>query len=306
MDEGRRESALEQAAATGDVARLREAAASPDIDDEEARAESLALALQICCDGCHWDAVRFLVEEGGVDLACPELASIVLQHAAAAGRLDVLELAIAHGADLTSEAGSRAALSAAVAGQFDTMRYAVDRGADVRAEGGRAALSAAKAGRWQASEYLVAAGGDLEPDGVGVQLLALAAVSGQLDITRALEERDMIVASPAGAAALLAMGSTQEWDTCYGAVRYLVEKGADVRSEAGGRALLSAAMYGDIEMVRFLAEHGVELRSELGGEAVARAGELGPADSAAPVTAFLTAQGAVAPPPQKLVIDEDF
>jgi len=309
MDDGHRVSALEQAAASGDVALLREAAAGPDLaGDEEARAESVRLALRICCEGTHWDAVRFLVKEGVVDLACPESASAVLQHSAAAGCLDILKLAEAQGAKLASEAGAWAALAAAVSGQLEAMIFLVEAGADVREEGGRAALSAAKVGHWQASEYLLEAGGNLnlQPEGAGVQLLALAAVADKPALVEKLRERGVTVASPEGMAALLAMGSSMEWEPCREASRYLVENGVEVCSDAGSHALLTAAKYGDVDMVKLLVAHGVDTRSPLAGEAVARAGELGPPDSGAAVAAFLSAHGAVAPPPPKLVIDEDF
>lgn len=306
MDDEQRVSALEQSAVTGDVKLLREACAGSDLGDGASRAESILAALRICCEGAHWDAVRFMVQEGGADLTCPQAASAVLQHAAASGRMDILELAVRQGAKLASEAGSWAALSAAVTGQMDALRYIVDGGADVNAEGGRAALSAAKVGHWQASEYLVEAGGSLAPNGVGVQLLALAAVSEKQSIVGALRDRGVVVASEEGTEALLAMSSSQEWEPCREAVRYLVDHGARVRSEAGSQALVTAAKYGDIDMVRHLVACGVDPTSQLAGQAVARAGELGPSESAAPVVAFLSSQGAVAPPPPKLVIDEDF
>lgn len=305
MEDDRRETALEQAAAQGDVAQLQQADLATNLDADE-RAEAVALALQVACAGSHWNAVRYLVEEAGADLSSDAAAGTVLQHAAMAGSLDMLKMAAAHGADLASKAGGLAALSAAINGQLDALRFLVERGADVRAEGGRAAMGAAKAGFWQVADYLLNAGVDLELEGAGAQLLAIAAVRDQPGIVRQLEDRDVAASSPAGALALLHLSSTQEWEACHKAVRYLVEHGADVSEEAGGRALVTASMYGDLEMVEYLVAKGVDPKSEAGGEAVAQAGLLDPLDSGAPVVAFLTGQGAVAPSPPTLVLDEDF
>merc|ERR1712048_1343042 len=76
-------------------------------------------------------------------------------------------------------------------------------------------------------------------------------------------------------AALKHMSSTYEWDICRDAARYLITSGAASKSDAADAALVTAAMFGDFDMILCLVNHGVEIATEAGGRALANAGLLG-------------------------------
>merc|ERR1712232_9027 len=187
-------------------------------------------------------------------------------------------------------AGAKALLSSASTGQMEILRYITEHGADIAAFGGEAAWGAAKAGGWEAVDFLIAAGSDLELESVGVRLLALAAVSEQQDVVAALAGRGFKANSKAGTEALSYLASTQEWEPCDGCVKYLVTNGADVTGVGADTALVTAAKYGDLEMVQFLVDNGVDVSRPSGGsEALLSAGLLGPASNTQPVVDLLMA-----------------
>lgn len=301
MDCDTRETEVEEAASQGDLDALRRAASygcTPDV---------AAAALLNAAEGRHWLAVQYLVEEAKVDVAVNGAGAVVLQHAAVVGKLDVVDMLVRHGVTLRTTAGSKALLSSASTGQMDILRYIAEHGADVAAFGGEAAWGAAKAGGWEAVDFLIAAGADLDLESVGVRLLALAAVSEQRDVVAALAGTGFKANSKAGAEALAYLASTQEWEPCAGCVRYLVANGADVTCVGADTALVTAAKYGDLEMVQFLVGNGVDVgRPAAGSEALSSAGLLGPASTTQPVVEFLLANGAVALAPPPLVLDADF
>merc|ERR1712083_680483 len=204
------------------------------------------------------------------------------------------------GADLNGKVGDNILLSSASTGKIDILKFALTHGVDVVGGGGEAALGAAKASCWEAVLELVVAGSDLVSDGVGVQLLALAAVQEQQEVVELLENRGVAVQSEAGMRALARLATPSEWDRCYDAVKYLVDKGVNLKSEAGHGALVTAARYGDLDMVQCLAAE-VDMKSEAAGEALAWAGELGTTEGKIAVVSYLTGLGAIAPAPPKLV-----
>lgn len=302
MDCDTRETEAEEAASQGDLDALKAAVSS------KCTPEVAAAALLKATEGRHWPAVQYLVEEAKIDVAVDGVGSLVVQHAAVAGRLDVIDMLVRHGVSLRSTAGSKALLSSAATGQMDILRYVAEGGADVVAFGGEAAWGAAKSGGWEAVEFLIAAGADLDLKSVGVRLLVFAEVSEQQEVVvAALAARGLKADSQAGAEALAYFASTQEWEPCDGCVKYLVVNGADVAGEGGDTALVTAAKYGDLEVVRFLVENGVDAsRPSAGGEALSSAGLLGASSNTQPVVDFLLAHGAVPLAPPPLVLDEDF
>jgi len=303
MDDQVQESELEKAASNGDVKRLQELVDDAAFDKVS---ESAALALQAAAMFGQWDAVQYLMHDVGVDVGSADTGGVILQYAAVAGHLDIMKLACAAGADLSSAAGSNTLLSSASTGQIEILHFVIEHGVDLESASGPAALGAAMGGHWEAVKCIIESGASLTTDGVGVQLLALAAAAEQHDIAQRLEARSPDAVLEAGAVALLHLSSTQHWEVCRGAVRYLVGRGVDLGSDAASSAMRTAAMYGDLEMVKCLVEGGFSVSSAGGGEALASAGTLDGFDGKQAVVDYLTGLGAVAPPPPTLVLDEDF
>lgn len=295
------ESKLEKAVCEGSLDELRSLVAEEGFDPAS---ETAKVALRSAAEGGKWDALRFLVEHARVGVSSVDTGGVVLQYAAVAGRLDMLQLVLDGGAELTGKVGHNVLLSSASTGQLDVLTFAVEHGADVASGGGRAAWGAAKASVWAAVQYIIGTGADVL-NGFGVQLLALAAVREQEAIVKLLADRGVTVNTEAGAQALRSLPATESWDLCSELVRYLVLGGVDVRSGAGDLALVTAARHGDLEAVQCLAK-GMDMSSGAAGEALAQAGELGSTEGQRAVASYLMGLGAVAPEPPALVLDEDF
>eukprot|EP00929_Paragymnodinium_shiwhaense_P049493 TRINITY_DN24962_c0_g1_i1.p1 TRINITY_DN24962_c0_g1~~TRINITY_DN24962_c0_g1_i1.p1 ORF type:complete len:310 (+),score=91.46 TRINITY_DN24962_c0_g1_i1:60-989(+) len=309
MDE-ERQSELEQLVHAGNASGVTEAVADVDFD---AAAQSSIDALQSAIQLCSWDCVLVLIGRGKMSLRESGSGGLLLQHAAAAGRLDMIELAVDSGCaeDLRTKAGTNLLLSATASDRIDIVRYAAAHGLDVATQGQEAALVAARDGRWDVVDLLVELGVDLQAAGTGVQLLALAAVNERSDLRRRLEQKGVSVNAASKACcegALRRLGSTQCWAWSRDAVRWLLLEGADASTEAAAEVLLTAALYADLEVVRLLIEGGVDVKSSQAGEALARAGELGGATAAAgaDVVKYLETKGVQAQSAPALVVDEDF
>eukprot|EP00746_Dinoflagellata_sp_MGD_P036728 gnl/MRDRNA2_/MRDRNA2_188250_c0_seq1.p1 gnl/MRDRNA2_/MRDRNA2_188250_c0~~gnl/MRDRNA2_/MRDRNA2_188250_c0_seq1.p1 ORF type:complete len:299 (-),score=78.10 gnl/MRDRNA2_/MRDRNA2_188250_c0_seq1:322-1218(-) len=298
MEDEARQSELEKAAFAGDLEELKQLVAGGDFDTQS---EAAVCALQAATETCQWDIVQYLIKEAGVNLRTEDVGGMVLQHASLAGRLDIVQLVVKFGVDLKSKAGSVVMLSAAATCQLDILRYIIEKRADVVVHGGEAALGAAKHGVWEAVRDLVVAGADLMPDGIGVQIVVLAAVKQQVDIVQLLQGKNVSVSSAGGVMALTGFSSFQDWDR--DAVKYLIAHGVDVKSEGGKAALVTAAKYGDLEIVQSLVESGIDVRSPTGSEAL---GNAQCRCGAQAVEEYLTAHGAVPPPTSPFVMDEDF
>lgn len=298
------ESALEKAAREGHVNTLHAVVKGSEFDGSS---EEAASALCAAAGHSNWDAVRFLVQDAGVDCSPDDSGGTVLQLAAVSGRLDIMEILLAAGANMKSaQVGPRVLLSSSATGQLAILRYAIKQGADVTAYGGPAAWSAAKASCWECVRELISSDVDLATEGIGVRLLSLAAVRGQADLVELLKQSGVMIKGEAGELALSSLASTQEWDICADAVRYLLANGVSTHSGAGTKALVTASIYGDLEMVELLADSGVDLKSTSVGEALTRAGELGAPASTERIVKYLTDKGAVLPKSPELVLDEDF
>lgn len=298
------ETELEKAASAGSLRRLEEIVGESDL---HASSDEVARAVCTAAECGHWDCVQYLVQEATVDVQSDDCGGLLLQHAAVAGRLDMLDLLLGHGASLRLRVGAGVLLSSAATGNMEVLKLAVGRGADVFSFGGEAAWGAAKASSWEAVAFLVRSGINLEEDGLGVRLLSQAAVNEQPDVVTLLQERGVDIMSPAGALALASLASTQQWDTCVEAVKYLLDAGVDAKAGKSGQVLLvTAATVGDLEVVKLLVTSGVDVTGEAGSRAMDRAGELGPPKSAQTVSGYLAQCGAVAPKAPELVMDEDF
>lgn len=298
------ESELEKAASAGELHRLKDIIRASGLS---ASSDEATRAVCTAAECSHWDCVQYLVQEATVDVQPDACGGLLLQHAAVAGRLDMLDMLLGHGASLRLRVGAGVLLSSAATGNMEVLKLAVDRGADVYSFGGEAAWSAAKASSWEAVAFLVRSGINLEEDGLGVRLLSQAAVNEQPDAVKLLQERGVEIMSPTGALALASMASTHQWDTCAEAVKYLLDAGVDVQARGAGQAaLVTAATVGDLEVVKRLVTSGVDVTGEAGSRAMDRAGELGPPESAKAVSEYLAQCGAVAPKVPELVLDEDF
>nr|ABV22256.1 ankyrin-like protein [Karlodinium veneficum] len=299
------ETILEKAAASGDVSALKELVGGGDC--VFALSEEASVALCIAAEQGHWDAVQYLVTGAGVHVSSDDSGGTVLQLAAVAGRLDAMEMLIAAGANICSaRVAPRVLLSSAATGKLDILRFAICQRIDVATYGYAAAQSAAKSAHWDSVEILIDAGANLTEQGLGAQLMAHAAAQNQVAVLALLQTRGVAIDSDAGVLALSTLASTQEWDLCADAVRYLVSEGVNTRSEAGTKTFVIAAICGDLELVKNLVESGVDLESGPAQEAMARAGELGAPDSSAAIVEYLKGLGMPEPEMPKLGLDEDF
>lgn len=295
-------SELETAAIHGDVDLVKSLVFERHFDPKSQEAQN---ALCAASESGHWKIVHFLVQEAGVSVESADVGGLAVQYAAQAGELPLLEMLVNKGASLRSTAGSRALLSSAATGHLEVLRFLISHGANVKDAGGEAALSAAKASVWEAVWELITAGTDLK-DGLAVQLQALAAVECQLEVVKWLEARGTNLRSEEATAALQSLSSTQHWDKCSKAVRYLVENGVNLRTDAGDAALITASVCGDSEMVKVLIEGGVSTTSSAASDALERAGELGSPESGREITDYLRAKGVAEPKLKTLVLDADF
>jgi len=304
MDE-EKDSPWELAVCAHDLAKLRSLMTEPNFDPA---ADIVVSALQSAAEGGHWEVVQFFLGSVGTPLSTNRIGEVVLQYAASAGRLDVVMAVVDRGTSVASKSGSNALFSAATRGDLELLRYLADACANLKSTGGLIACAAAKVCQWEAVNMVLSYDVDIQDGGVGVRLMSLLGAEGQDVLVSDLIAQGVDVKSAGAQYALLHLSSTDEWETCRRAVRYLIEAGVDVTSHAGEAALVTAAKYGDLELLQLLVKKGVNVVSDAGGEAVANAALLGGCSDADVVAVrnLLTGHGAVAPQAPSLALEEDF
>lgn len=275
-------------------------------DTFDPESEEAQNVLYSAAETCNWDLVSFLLQEANICEHSVDAREVVFQHAAQAGQLPLLHMLVAKGVSCQSAGASRALISSAACGHLDVLEFLIKQGANVHLFGTEATLSGANASVWGAVLKLLNADADLNEQTL-FQLFALASIEGQSLVVDWLHHKHRLNFQSNGATqALKVLSSTQQWERCWKAVRYLVEKGVAVNSEGGDSALLTASVCGDIEMVKLLVESGASLDSDAASDALERAGELGSPMSTREIAEYLRAKGVREPPAKQLVIDAYF
>ncbi|RLN50014.1 hypothetical protein BBJ28_00006327 [Nothophytophthora sp. Chile5] len=285
---------------------------TPDeLEKEVSACRSSQVALCLAAKNGHLDMVQYLLARGGAssmkELAALEPSRHPIMLAARRGHLEVLRFLLAHDKCASSlpDAASRVLCCAAEHGNLQMVEHALARGADIEAIGGRkqatslvlaarqghlavvlhllwggakldAAMAttgytalhyAAKHGHLTVVNSLLLNGADV--DAVCAQRhsspLHLAAESGHGDVVRCLLSFDANVDAEKRPGTMTALHIAAERGH-VGVARELLAHGARLEAQAqnGLRALFIAAYCGHKDVVELLLDHGAELEATSG------------------------------------------
>ncbi|GFF58618.1 uncharacterized protein PAC_14618 [Aspergillus udagawae] len=239
-------------------------------------------ALQIAAEAHDMEMIKFLLNNGADVNAPPAKVKGATALQASLGdsdestlsvRLDIFQILLAAGADITSSAGDNRnnrnkdlLCSLARAGDADLVQLVVDAGANLgpvicRGEGRTPLQAAAEGGHLEVAKVLLAAGSDVNAPaapfyGRTALQAAASSVETNLDLIHLLLDAGADVHAPA----CLKGGVTAlQGASICGHLRLallLLEKGADVNAPAspieGRTAIEGAAEHGRLDMVRIL------------------------------------------------------
>ncbi|KAF7293972.1 NACHT domain protein [Mycena kentingensis (nom. inval.)] len=216
-----------------------------DQEDINSHNNGFGSLIQLAARAGSLDIVQALIAAGAdVNLQGWDHGT-ALQAAAWAESLFIVQALIATGADVNLQGGEHgtALQAAALVGSLDIVQALIAAGADVNLQGGyygTAVQAAVRANSLDIVQALIAAGAD-------VNLQGCAARAGYLDLETGLQ-------SAAGAGSL-------------GIVQALIAAGADVNLQGGehGTALQAAALAGSLDIVQALIDAGADVNLQ-GGE----------------------------------------
>ncbi|XP_018572419.2 uncharacterized protein LOC108911851 isoform X1 [Anoplophora glabripennis] len=207
--------------------------------------------------GCHFEMVKFLVEQGANVDGTDEERNTGLILAASEGCLDIINLLLQHGAaiNITNNDGRTARHEAAECGYLDIVKHLVGSNADcnIKDNYGRTVLHlAAQSGHLDAVEYLLGLGADFDVrDNDGSTVLHLACARGCLDTVKYFVGLNADVnAKDKNGQTLLHVASECGY---LEIVEYLTKHvDSNIRDNEGHTALHLAVMKGYLEIVKYL------------------------------------------------------
>ena len=180
-------------------------------------------------------ALKYFLQAGMKPSVTDNKSETALIAAAKGGRTEVVELLLAHGADVKTtdkQFGATPLIWASISGNADTVKLLLDKGADL----------------------------EVREEKNGMNAILVASVRGQTEIVKLLAEKGADVNSRDrdGRTPLIWAAYGGQIET----VKLLLDKGADINvreSSEGTTPLMSAASRGQSEVVKLLLDKGADL-----------------------------------------------
>ncbi|GAB7358286.1 hypothetical protein MBLNU230_g2360t1 [Neophaeotheca triangularis] len=218
-------------------------------------------ALYRATQGGYEEIVELLLaEDAGPNFRSGRQDFVIIE-AAGSGRVHIVKMLLAKGADVKAEGPDGTPLQiACFCGRYEIVQALLAAGADINAGGpqGTALQLASRSGQHELTQALLAAGADINAGGPQGTALQIASDSGHNEIVRALLAAGANI--NAGGPQGTALQRASE-EGCYEVVQALLAAGADVNATGfKGPALFLAADGGERVIVQLLLDAGADVK----------------------------------------------